>query len=74
MQSAIDPLDPAMVAQLPLYAHASPLAFVLSPGEAVVIPQVRRPPLFALLGRALHPAKEGALCAVCRAGGTMRLP
>ncbi len=41
VQSAVDPLDPDTVVRLPLYACASPLALVLHPGEAVVIPQVR---------------------------------
>lgn len=39
-QSAVDPLDPGTVHHLPLYAHASPRAFVIHPGEAVIIPQV----------------------------------
>ena len=37
-QSSIDPLAPDLAAH-PLYHMASPLAFVLSPGEAVVIPE-----------------------------------
>lgn len=40
-QSHIDPLDFATVEHFPLYAQASPIAFVLEPGEAVIIPQVR---------------------------------
>ncbi|KAK9818745.1 hypothetical protein WJX74_007555 [Apatococcus lobatus] len=37
-QSSIDPLDPDLGAH-PLYTKATPLAFILCPGEAVVIPQ-----------------------------------
>ena len=36
----MDPLDPDTVRRLPLYAHASPCAFVIHPGEAVIIAQV----------------------------------
>lgn len=37
-QSSIDPLAPD-VGTHPLYQQATPLAFILSPGEAVLIPQ-----------------------------------
>ncbi|CAL8468199.1 g7738 [Coccomyxa elongata] len=38
-QSAIDPLDPCSSSKYPLYNLASPVAFVLHPMEAVIIPQ-----------------------------------
>ncbi len=40
-QSAIDPLDPCSSSKYPLYNLASPVAFVLHPMEAVIIPQVK---------------------------------
>ncbi|KAK9915224.1 hypothetical protein WJX75_006445 [Coccomyxa subellipsoidea] len=39
VQSAIDPLDPCTSNKYPLYTLTSPVAFVLHPMEAVVIPQ-----------------------------------
>jgi len=39
-QSAVDPLDPCCSEKFPLYNLAHPIAFILYPGEALVIPQV----------------------------------
>ncbi len=41
VQSAVDPLDHCTSNAFPLYNLASPIAFVLHPMEAVIIPQVR---------------------------------
>lgn len=42
-QSSVDPLDPCCSEKFPLYSLARPNAFILYPGEAVVIPQVFSP-------------------------------
>ena len=79
----MDPLDSDTVRLLPLYAHASPRVFVLHPGEAVIIPQVRLSNRVCSYTRSccsrtycemnvVPVTRASMLCS--RGGGTMQLP